>query len=224
MFEKKHCSKLLKVLLLSLSIFTASCGHKPINQAVDSTPGNSQVGYASWYGPGFHGKKTASGETYNMHKLTAAHKSLPFGSLVKVKRLDTGASVTVTINDRGPFIEGRIIDLSYKAAKKLSLDQDGVSKVRMTVIKGKTEPFVDNQYPNQYWIQLGYFKVHDNAQSFLKNLKKQSVSSNLTIISAPNRRYRVCAGPYTNRSVADQELARIKSQGHNGLVLHNPRK
>lgn len=224
MLRKKCTIKLLKLLLLSLSFFTSYCGHKPVHQTIDSNPGNSQIGYASWYGPGFHGKKTASGETYDMHKLTAAHKSLPFGSQVKVKRLDTGATVTVTINDRGPFIEGRIIDLSYKAAKKLGLDQDGVSKVRMTVINGKTEPFINNQYPNQYWIQLGYFKIHDNAQSFLNDLKKQSISNNLAIISAPNKRYRVCAGPYSDRSAADQELEKIKSKGHDGLVLHNPRK
>ncbi|HMQ09919.1 MAG TPA: septal ring lytic transglycosylase RlpA family protein [Oligoflexia bacterium] len=223
MFIKNQNPNLFKFLLLSLTLFSTACGHRPI-QHIEPNAQNSQVGYASWYGPGFHGKKTASGETYNMHKLTAAHKSLPFGSEVKVKRLDTGASVNVIINDRGPFIEGRIIDVSYKAAKKLGLDQDGVSKVRMTVIKGKTEPFVDNTYPNQYWVQLGYFTVHDNAKSFLNKLKKQNISNSLSIVSAPKKRYRVCSGPFSDRALAEQELAKIKSYGHDGLVLHNPKK
>ncbi len=93
-----------------------------------------QVGYASWYGPKFHGRKTASGEPYNMHALTAAHKSLPFGTLVRVTNLENGKSVVVRINDRGPYVAGRIIDLSYAAAKKIGLDKIGVAKVRLEII------------------------------------------------------------------------------------------
>lgn len=88
-------------------------------------------GMASWYGPGFHGKTTASGESYNMHALTAAHKTLPFGSKVKVTNLKNNKSTTVTINDRGPFIRGRIIDLSKKANNLLDCD---LCKVKLTVL------------------------------------------------------------------------------------------
>ena len=94
----------------------------------------TQVGYASWYGPGFHGKRTASGEVYDMYGMTAAHKTLPFGSLVRVVDLETGRSVVVRINDRGPYVKGRIIDLSYGAARELGLDKKGVAKVRIEVL------------------------------------------------------------------------------------------
>ena len=95
----------------------------PVASAAD------QCGGASWYGPGFHGKTAASGERYNQNAMTAAHKSLPFGTVVKVVDQRTGKSVTVKINDRGPFHKGRIIDLSKAAATKLGIRDAGVGKV-----------------------------------------------------------------------------------------------
>lgn len=89
----------------------------------------AQCGGASWYGPGFHGKKAASGERYNQNAMTAAHKTLPFGTVVKVVDQRTGKSVTVEINDRGPYHKGRIIDLSKAAATKLGIRDAGVGKV-----------------------------------------------------------------------------------------------
>ncbi len=94
-----------------------------------------EVGIASWYGPGFHGKRTASGEIYDMYGISAAHKTLPFGTIVKVVDLETGRSVVVRINDRGPFIEGRIIDLSYGAAKELGMVEKGLAKVGLKIVR-----------------------------------------------------------------------------------------
>jgi rare lipoprotein A len=94
-----------------------------------------EVGIASWYGPGFHGKRTASGEIYDMYGISAAHKTLPFGTIVKVVDLETGKSVVVRINDRGPFIEGRIIDLSYGAALELGMVQKGLAKVGLKIVR-----------------------------------------------------------------------------------------
>ncbi|MCP5105760.1 MAG: septal ring lytic transglycosylase RlpA family protein, partial [bacterium] len=94
-----------------------------------------QTGISSWYGADFHGKRTANGEIYDMYKLTAAHKTLPFNSLVDVENLDTGKRVTVRINDRGPFIKDRIIDLSYTAARKLGSDADGIAPVTLRIVK-----------------------------------------------------------------------------------------
>ena len=93
-----------------------------------------RTGYASWYGPKFHGRTTASGERYNMLALTAAHKSLPFGTYVRVTNLENGRELIVRINDRGPFVRGRVIDLSYSAAKILGITQAGVMKVRLEVL------------------------------------------------------------------------------------------
>ena len=94
-----------------------------------------QIGVASWYGPGFHGNKTASGEVFDMHARTAAHRTLPFGTLVRVTRLDTGASTVVRINDRGPTKRDRVIDLSNGAAQDLSLVKDGLARVRIDIIQ-----------------------------------------------------------------------------------------
>ena len=93
-----------------------------------------EVGIASWYGPGFDGNHTANGEIYDMNGISAAHKTLPFGTIVKVVELSTGRSVVVRINDRGPFIEGRIIDLSKGAAEKLGIVDKGITKVGLRIL------------------------------------------------------------------------------------------
>ena len=93
-----------------------------------------ETGVASWYGPGFHGKKTSSGEVYDMHCLTAAHKTLPLNTSVKVVNLQNNREVTVRVNDRGPFVDDRVIDLSLAAAKQIGLVSDGTGPVRVTVI------------------------------------------------------------------------------------------
>jgi len=98
-------------------------------------PGHPQKGSASWYGPTFHGRTTASGERYNMLDLTAAHKSLPFDSYVRVTNLANARALVVRINDRGPFVRGRIIDLSYTAAKILDIPERGSARVRLEVMK-----------------------------------------------------------------------------------------
>ena len=96
--------------------------------------GRPQIGKASWYGPKYHGRKTACGEIFDMHKISAAHKKLPLGSVVKVTNLKNGKTLIVRVNDRGPYIRGRIIDLSFAAAKKLDMLEDGVVKVRVELI------------------------------------------------------------------------------------------
>lgn len=93
-----------------------------------------QTGQASWYGPGFRGKPTASGKRFRPRKRTAAHKTLPFGTVVKVTRTDSGQSVRVVINDRGPYAGGRVIDLSRRAARKIDMIQDGVAPVEIRVV------------------------------------------------------------------------------------------
>lgn len=98
-------------------------------------PGSTQIGLASWYGPGFQGKPTAGGEHFNVNALTAAHRTLPLNSVVRVTNLENGRSVIVRINDRGPFIHGRILDVSYKAARELGMREDGVARVRIEVLK-----------------------------------------------------------------------------------------
>ena len=108
-----------------------------------------QIGTASWYGPNFHGQKTASGELFNKEALTAAHPVLPIGTRVRVTKLDTNESVDVEINDRGPFVNGRIIDLSLGAARALNMLKDGTAKVRLEVLfTPQDPPFQDLSHTN----------------------------------------------------------------------------
>jgi len=97
-----------------------------------------EVGIASWYGPGFHGNLTANGEVYDMYGISAAHKTLPFGTIVRVVEIETGRNIVVRINDRGPFIEGRIIDLSKGAAEKLGIVKKGITTVGLRILQRPT--------------------------------------------------------------------------------------
>ncbi len=103
---------------------------------LQSAAGYDETGIASWYGRDFHGKKTANGETYNMHAMSAAHKTLPLPTMVRVTNLDNGRSVVVRVNDRGPFVKNRIIDLSYAAARALGYDRKGTARVRVQALSG----------------------------------------------------------------------------------------
>ncbi len=121
-----------QVVIISIAVILLSVGMI----SLFTQPTFYQVGIASWYGPKFHGKVTASGEVYDMYELTAAHKSLPFGTRVCVVDLETKKRVALRINDRGPFIKDRIIDLSYGAAEKLGIVEKGITKVGLIILKG----------------------------------------------------------------------------------------
>lgn len=113
----------------------------------DERPQFMQVGFASWYGPGFHGNHTADGERFDMNALTAAHRTLPFNSYVRVTDLATGRSVIVRINDRGPYEAHRIIDLSARAARELGITDDGTARVRIDVVDNGAAPVVADRPP-----------------------------------------------------------------------------
>jgi len=113
--------------ILLLVIIISACHRKSMPSAVSGT----ETGLASFYSEMYNGKKTANGEIYNSSELTAAHKKLPFGTRVKVTNLSNGKTVKVRVNDRGPFVAGRIIDLTRKAAKKIDMINDGVVKVKI---------------------------------------------------------------------------------------------
>jgi rare lipoprotein A len=155
-----------------------------------------QRGTASWYGPHFHGKHTASGEVYDMYALTAAHKSLPIPCYIRVTNLENGKQLIVKVNDRGPFYNDRIIDLSYSAAKKLGVLQKGTARVQIEGIP----PF---QYVNKatmaekLFLQLGAFGEENNAKQYAEQVEK--ITDNPVNIFASNfygkNIYRVKIGP-----------------------------
>ena len=145
---------MIRRLILISSIFIVSCGSSiAYGDYVDTTGWSrkqiesiknhpkTQIGIASYYGKKFHKKRTANGEIFNMYKVSAAHKSYPLGTKVRVTNLENGKSIKLVINDRGPFVKGRIIDLSYKAARKLDFVNQGTTKVRIDVIR-----LGDNKY------------------------------------------------------------------------------
>lgn len=118
------------VILITLSAACASSSRRPL-ATIDTNKVGPGTVVASWYGGKFHGRKTASGERYNMHKLTAAHKTLPFGTRLLLTNMANGRSVTVRINDRGPFVAGRELDVSYAAAKKLGMLGSGHARIKI---------------------------------------------------------------------------------------------
>jgi rare lipoprotein A len=138
-----------RAALLALLLFCA----RPLPSLDSWAP---QEGMASWYGPSFHGKRTASGEVYDMEKLTAAHRTLPFGTLVRVTNLANDRTVVVRINDRGPFVAGRVIDLSRAAARELDMLVSGTARVRLEAAASSGAPVL-------YRIQVGAFRNRDNA-------------------------------------------------------------
>ena len=131
MINRCHRNYAVSLLFALYVVSTlAGCGTSP---EIKKTPVYEATGIASYYGRKFHGRRTASGERFDMHAMTAAHPRLAFGTQVQVTRLKDGRSVTVRINDRGPFVNGRIIDLSYAAAKKIGMLADGLCRVRIAV-------------------------------------------------------------------------------------------
>jgi peptidoglycan lytic transglycosylase len=127
--------ELLPILLVSIVVVGGCAQHKgPSASPASIERRHVETGQASWYGKAHQGKLTASGERFDMHALTAAHRTLPFGTIVRVTHLKSGKSVNVRINDRGPFRSGRIIDLSYEAARRLGIASRGTARVELTVI------------------------------------------------------------------------------------------
>ena len=132
-----------------------------------------QSGVASWYGDPFHGRRTANGEVYDMYMLTAAHKTLPFHTIVEVQNLENYKKIIVRINDRGPFVSGRILDLSFKAAKLLDMIEPGTAPVNLRLIRPDDVTLRHTQYSesHEFYLQAGAFRVFENAKRMCETLK-----------------------------------------------------
>ncbi|MBO8144419.1 MAG: septal ring lytic transglycosylase RlpA family protein [Thermodesulfobacterium sp.] len=151
-----------------------------------SAQGYEEVCIASWYGPKFHGNKSASGEIYNMHDFTAAHKILPIGTYVLVTNLENGKQVVVRINDRGPFVDNRCIDLSYAAAKELGMIGKGLAKVKIVALSegmltegGIVYKNVPNIRFRKFYLQVGAFTIYQNALRLKSELEKEFKKINI---------------------------------------------
>ena len=202
---KRFTSPLLLILILGASTLFTGCGPEP--KGAKSTKytsaarhkatmrsykvlgkrynptyvevGQVMNGISSWYGPNFHGKQTSNGEVYNMHARTAAHKTWPMDTMVKVNNLVNGKSTIVRINDRGPFVRGRIIDCSYTAGKEIGLDKMGIAKVSIEVVgfagkvesdeaiaRQKREHTQQRIVLSDFGVQVGAFRRHEGAKVY----------------------------------------------------------
>lgn len=147
----------------ALALSIAACSRLP------QVPGPGvETGVASWYGQEFHGRQTSSLEVFDMNDMTAAHRSLPFGTYVMVTNLANDRSAVVRINDRGPFVRGRTIDLSYAAARVLGIVGPGTTRVRIETLHGFKAP--DGSRRSAVWIQVGAFSVQENAYAIKRRL------------------------------------------------------
>ena len=180
------------------------------------------LGVASWYGTKFHGKKTANGETYDMFAMTAAHKTLPIPSYVKVTNLVNKRFVILRINDRGPFHDNRIIDLSYTAAAKLDILKKGTGFVRVQSINTTKASTQSPQHPlfsetnNNVYLQVGAFQHLDNAKLLQKKLSHKHLP-NSRIVSTTNAQqlmHKLQFGPITSVNEADRLMQRLKKTGY----------
>ncbi len=174
-----------------------------------------QVGTASWYGTQFHSHKTSSGEPYNMLGMTAAHRTLPLPTYVRVTNLKNNRQIIVKVNDRGPFASGRIIDLSFVAAKKLGMIGHGTAHVRVTAINphtfGREELYFSNDKP--FYLQVGAFRSRANAERYKERL--------LTMLNEPvniakpasSKLYHVQVGPLKDVANANRISNRLRALG-----------
>lgn len=219
-------------LLICMLIFAWSCGvskyypkrkpkpRPPVEQELPGlgdlegeVSGNVQVGLASWYGIEEHKRRAASGEVFDKDELTAAHKALPMDSIVRVTNLENGMDVIVRINDRGPFVAGRVIDLSYAAAKEVDLIGPGTAQVKVEVIS--TPNREDNYFKGKYVVQVGSFKDKSNAYKLKKKLSANFDNVNVHEYSHNNDSYyRIRLVGYDTKSSAEAEYKKLKNLGY----------
>ena len=186
---------------------------------LDSSDGFTQKGIASWYGPKFHGKKTSSGEVYDMYAMTAAHKTLPLPSYLEVKNLENGRKIIVRVNDRGPFHDNRIVDLSYTGAIKLDMIAKGTALVEIRAInprshRGGSAPIQTRSQqkrpPPDFFIQVGVFSDYNNAIRLKDKLQalEAPVRIEETRLNGAAA-FQVKIGPLNNIEIADSIVDRL---------------
>lgn len=208
------------------ALLLSSCSLPPLSTWHPTSPSASgghyvEVGTASWYGPGFHGNRTSSGETYDSSQMTAAHQTLPLGTRVVVTNLENGRSVEVRINDRGPFAKGRILDLSYGAARELGVVGPGTAEVRVESIDdGEGPPGVV-----AYAVQAGAFQDGIKASELRNDLGVRYAKVYMSELrTADSRYYRVRLGPFERRDDAVDLAHQLSRGGTPALVVEEVRR
>ena len=197
-------------------LLTAGCAKKKRMPPAPPFPKSGvQVGIASWYGPPYHGRATSSGEIYDMERLTAAHQTLAFGTYVLVENLDNGRMVQVRINDRGPFVEGRIIDLSRAAARAIGMLGPGTARVRIKVVA-----FSGAGAPARWFaVQVGAFANRARAEQLRQRMEQRYGTARILEKTASSPLWRVLVGREPSPEKAGQLARRLRHETGAAVVV-----
>ena len=200
--------------LLFLLLLTSCAAPRLRSRAWEELSG--EVGMASWYGHPYHGRRTSSGEIYDMHQLTAAHREIPLGSWVEVTNLNNSRSLTVRINDRGPFVDGRIIDLSYASAVLIGVVGPGVVPVRVRLASAPQRGLD----PARYSVQVASFVAESNALALKAELEQKVAGVHLVkALIGGEMYYRIRVGQFVSRAEAKTAAERLASLGYRVLIM-----
>lgn len=209
-------------VLIAVAVLLTACGGKslqhapsPAEPSIASGPEqiNRVTGTAAWYGRELQGRKTASGELFDMHALSAAHRTLPLGTVIRVTNLENLKSVNLKITDRGPFIKSRVLDVSFGAAKELGFVEQGTARVSIETIQMV-------RVPSQYMVQAAIFTEEENARLLRERLRKKfdgisimPLDTNFAVL------FRVQVGSYASEAQADQVANKLMLEGLEPVVL-----
>ncbi len=202
-------------------LVAGGCARKRVARVPLSPPrpvkiGDTETGVASWYGAPYHGRRAASGEIYDMEQLTAAHRTLPFGTWVEVTDLDNGRQVNVRITDRGPFVDGRVIDLSHAAAREIEMLGPGTAHVRLKVIAPPVQAAEILPAVEQYAVQAGAFSNRDRAETFVASLRDRF--DDIRVIEGPTL-WRVLIGHQMTIDEANSLAGKVREVVGQAVVV-----
>jgi rare lipoprotein A len=211
-------ARLATAAFLLASAMLSSCAKKHHIASTPTAPapvGSSETGLASWYGHPYHGRAAANGEIYDMEKFTAAHRTLPFGTMVRVTNLGNAKTVDVRIIDRGPFVAGRIIDLSHVAAQAIDMIGPGVAQVRVDIIALQAVTPAENWYA----VQAAAFQDKDRAERLRQSMEREYGSARLVLRRGYPVLWRVLVGKEHTEDAANVLAERVRAEVGSGFVV-----
>jgi rare lipoprotein A len=209
---------------VAIGMALSGCGGKRrVHPAKPAQLGSTETGVASWYGHPYHGRRAANGEIYDMEKLTAAHRTLPFGTWVRVTNLENSQTVDVRIIDRGPFVKGRILDLSHAAAAAIAMVGPGIAKVKITVIARpvavETAAAAPAAAAELYAVQVGAFADRNNAERIRSSMESRYGSARIVMRDAQPVLWRVLVGREVTPEDAEILAVRIRGDGTTAALV-----
>ena len=211
-------AQLLPAVAVAMLVLLAGCSHAVLTSPpVPPAAGLEEVGFASWYGAQHQGRRTASGEVFDMNQLTAAHRTLPFGTRLLVTNRDTSRSTGVRVNDRGPFVDGRILDVSYAAARQLGVVGAGIFPVKLRVVSLPGTRADAPAGDGGFTVQVGSFTSRARAEAQRDAVGGDAVITESTV--AGQTLYRVRVGSFADRAQATTTARSLSARGFQPLIV-----